>query len=182
MAPLVFFKGNKMSKTFYIKSFDDYHLIEDSKNYNSIELGCFPPKRGGWYKDFGLFYKKDSGIPSFEEVKDDLFKKVSLTTFINSNTGKESIITKEEVENRIKDSLREEAERIEKKKKLNELMKEKRKSFEVMDNLDDNVNKLKEILRNNCSKDDLTISRKIFKDIEKDVSLIRYRTSRLNIM
>lgn len=57
-------------------------------------------------------------------------------------------------------------------------MKEKRKAFEIMDSLDDNINKLKELLRNNCSKEDLDRSRKIFKDIEKDASSIRYNRRR----
>lgn len=55
-----------------IQAFIDYHEIEDARQYreSAIELGCFPPKHGGAFKYYGLFYK--GGRPSVNTVYEKL--------------------------------------------------------------------------------------------------------------
>lgn len=81
-----------------IQSFCDYHEIPDARKHRekAIELGCFPPKKGGAFRYFGLFYK--GGLPSIDTVYEALKDMIDTNfemdypyTVINEETVKEEL-------------------------------------------------------------------------------------------
>lgn len=61
-------------RTWYIKNFDDYHEIKNTKTKKALEIGCFPPgdEDWGYCRYFALFYSGKR--PSLKEVYDYLCK------------------------------------------------------------------------------------------------------------
>jgi hypothetical protein len=95
----------QMKTNFYIKHFDDYHEIRDNE-YKSVELGCFPPKRGnyGYFRYFGLFYKGKR--PSFETVFPEIKKLVYTGSFIHYRTSEDITVTEKDLKRELKKVLR----------------------------------------------------------------------------
>lgn len=90
---------------FRIKHFIDYHFIEDTKTYNAIEIGCFPPKNGGFCEYFGLYYKKGTPQPTFDQIKNSLFRKIDFGYVEHVLSGMDISTSKQEVEKEVKKHL-----------------------------------------------------------------------------
>jgi hypothetical protein len=90
---------------FYIKIFPDYHDICDTKEFKSLELGCFPTKNGWCRNYYGLFYK--GGKPKFKDIKKTLFENIDFSKEIKHGiTGKDISITEKMVEDEVRESLK----------------------------------------------------------------------------
>lgn len=94
-----------MKNTFYIRVFSDYHEIQDTEKFKSIELGCFPSK-GGWCRNyFGLFYKGRK--PKLERIRNSLCRKIDFDkNFCHGYTGENISVTKEMVFRKVQNALK----------------------------------------------------------------------------
>lgn len=81
-----------------VQAFVDYHEIEDARQYreSAIELGAFPPKDGGNFLYYGLFYK--GKCPSVNTVYKKLKNMIDTDfemdypyTLVNEETVKEQL-------------------------------------------------------------------------------------------
>lgn len=89
-----------------IKTFDDYHEINDTKNCYAIELGCFPPKDfNGYSVYFALFYNKKDKKPTFKDIEKSLFSKINFSKSIHYRSNKDISVTKEYVTYEVKRNL-----------------------------------------------------------------------------
>lgn len=82
-----------------IQAFVDYHEIDDARQHreSAIELGAFPPKRGGAFKYYGLFYKGkrpsvDTVYKVLEQFIDTDFEMDYPYTLVNEETVKEELV------------------------------------------------------------------------------------------
>jgi hypothetical protein len=97
-------KKSKSTKIeFKILDFDDYHSIH-SEHYKTIELGCFPPKNGGYFRYYGVFYKGRK--PSIEKVMKVLDRKLKYGSFIHDRSNEEIGVTREDVLSEVKINLK----------------------------------------------------------------------------
>lgn len=95
-----------MKNTFKIKSFDDYHEIypysQGEKSEKGIELGCFPPKTGGYFRYFAVIYKGRK--PSVEKVLIHLKKLTHPGKFVHYRTSEDIGVSWKEIESEVKEN------------------------------------------------------------------------------
>ena len=89
-----------MKSKWHIDYFDDYHEIFARNGYNSIELGCFPPKGSSCCYYFGLFYKGRK--PSIKQVIQELLPLIDFGSVSHFRTGSDISVTEQCVTERVK--------------------------------------------------------------------------------